>query len=228
MKKGMICYMCNNPAVSKEHVPARSFFPEDSKYRINLFTVMSCNVHNENTSDDDQYIRDVVVMSAFGSQLAEKQFNEKTLPYLSGWPSYLSLFVKEVLAVVYNNMETKAFSVDRQRFDRIMRKYAYAIFYKHFKKHWERKLIVLTDKLFYKDDASKQLYVDDYGELLQELKRDNWPPPNDVFLGSNQDIFKYVFIPEHGDENNMMLIMVFYNVFDVWIYADSVPCEPAL
>jgi len=220
--------MCTNETHSKEHVPAKGFFPEEERYRKNLITVRSCAEHNENTSKDDQYIRDVVVMSAFGSIIAEKQYINKTHPNLIQQPDYLKLFLVETLKVVLGGYTTTAFSIDRDRFNRTVRKYAYGIYYYKFKKHWRRKLTVVTDKLFEKNDTIMALNPDSNGIIIREIKRRFWPPPEGVLEGMNQDVFKYCFIPEDGSGDNTTLVMVFYDKFDVWVIAENNDCNPIL
>ena len=73
------CYICGLNAVSKEHTPARCYFPEESEYRKNLITVPSCTTHNEDTSKDDEYVRNLIAMSLGTNIIAYKQFIRKQL-----------------------------------------------------------------------------------------------------------------------------------------------------
>jgi len=55
------CYMCESEETSREHVPPRCLFPEKkdighSKYRNNLITVPSCDLHNSHKSKDDEFL----------------------------------------------------------------------------------------------------------------------------------------------------------------------------
>lgn len=55
------CYMCEQPATSREHVPPKCLFPESKDvggglYRKNLITVPSCDVHNMAKSRDDEFL----------------------------------------------------------------------------------------------------------------------------------------------------------------------------
>jgi len=52
MHKIRTCYWCGTPADSKEHVPPESFFKGTKK--LNLITVPSCRIHNENFNQLDQ------------------------------------------------------------------------------------------------------------------------------------------------------------------------------
>ena len=61
MEKVITCYMCGNPAITKEHVPPKCLFPEKKdigtdKYRLDLITVPSCEKHNNLKSDDDEFL----------------------------------------------------------------------------------------------------------------------------------------------------------------------------
>jgi hypothetical protein len=70
---GMIttCYMCDQPATSKEHVPPRCLFPKGQRDR--LITVPSCDTHNREKSQDDEYLRDVLNMTLQASHNAVSQ-----------------------------------------------------------------------------------------------------------------------------------------------------------
>lgn len=57
----MGCYYCGGEVTGKEHVPPRSFFPKGK--RQNLITVDSCDLHNQEKSKEDEYIRAVLLSS---------------------------------------------------------------------------------------------------------------------------------------------------------------------
>src|ERR1700735_2567636 len=65
------CYICEQIATSREHVPAQSFFPEGkdalngADLRRNLITVPSCDAHNQNKKKDDEYLW--IIISACSS-----------------------------------------------------------------------------------------------------------------------------------------------------------------
>lgn len=205
------CFMCDHERCSDEHVPAQCFFPKGSENRI---YVDSCAEHNELTGNDDQYVRDALVMVCFSNASAEKQF-QKTLRGFQRRPAYMMKFLEEVLNIATENFETKALKIERERLDRVMMKYAYALYYHEFGAHWNRKLAVLTDKLYEKNIDTHSLEFDEFGVMVQEMKSIGWPPPPEVeFIGANPDTFQYLFVDITGDK---ALIMIFYNIFDVWV-----------
>ncbi|HIC8861883.1 TPA: hypothetical protein ACW7Y0_002891 [Aeromonas hydrophila] len=52
------CYACEQTATSREHVPPKCLFPTELgvDFRKGLITVPSCNIHNGNKSDDDEFL----------------------------------------------------------------------------------------------------------------------------------------------------------------------------
>ena len=54
------CYMCDQPATGKEHVPPKCLFPEvkdvGENHRSQLITVPSCDTHNNSKSTDDEFL----------------------------------------------------------------------------------------------------------------------------------------------------------------------------
>ncbi|MGC7893659.1 hypothetical protein [Vibrio anguillarum] len=57
----MGCYYCGGEVTGVEHIPPRSFFPKGK--RDKLITVDSCNVHNQEKSHDDEYVRAIFLAS---------------------------------------------------------------------------------------------------------------------------------------------------------------------
>ena len=52
------CYACGSPTTSREHVPPKCLFPTELgvNLRKNLLTVPSCDKHNIQKSDDDEFL----------------------------------------------------------------------------------------------------------------------------------------------------------------------------
>ena len=86
---GKTCYICGQPATSDEHAPARCFFPKNK--RVNLTTVHSCSIHNEDTSKDDEYVRNIIAMSIDNNQVALNHFLQKCKKSFEKSPGLLQL-----------------------------------------------------------------------------------------------------------------------------------------
>jgi hypothetical protein len=79
----MNCYFqgCAKKGVTKEHIPPRSFFPENE--RMQLLTVKSCKEHNNAKSKDDIYALAQICMNASPNNRAREVWLDRVSPQLS-------------------------------------------------------------------------------------------------------------------------------------------------
>ncbi len=102
-----------------------------------------------------------------------------------------------------------------------MRKIAYATYFKKFGSPWNRELVVGTDFL-----RNSEMQADDFGLLIENARSVLETP---VFEGTNQEVFKYSFQQtESDDPNDKILVMKFYEGFEVWVFAQSETTGPKL
>lgn len=215
----MSCYICDKEKVSVEHAPPKSFFPSDM--RNNLITVDSCQVHNEDTSLDDEYVKNLITMLIDGNATAYKQFSEKTIKSFKRSPALLQSTTEKQHPVNFNGIQTVAFEIDRGRVDFVMRKIAYAIFYHKYNQRWLRKLIAATTYL-----KTPEFKNDEFGQLIEKIQKDH----TQLYEGDNPDVFKFAFIELDDNIYNKFLIMKFYDGFEIWMIPDeeSGDSEPEL
>lgn len=214
------CYLCGEEKCSVEHVPAKCFFPKESEYRQNLITVPSCKMHNEDTSKDDEYVRNIICLSIGNNAIAYKQFIEKVLKSFQKSSRLMSqtfqntqhLFVKEEQRI----KSTLAFQIDRERFDKVMKKIGYALYYHKYGKVWQRGLIVATEFLL--DENMQQ---DELGEMIKEFKPLLNTP---MFDGNNPKVFQYTF--GETDNEDVILWMRFYEGFEVFVIPNTETNQP--
>lgn len=204
------CYICGQEAKSKEHTPARCYFPEKSEYRKNLITVPSCKTHNEDTSKDDEYVRNLIAMSLGTNAVAYKQFLEKTIEGFKKSIGLLKATTGIKMNVSIGGAPSYAFQIDRGRFDKTMRKTAYALFYNEYKQPWNRELIVATRNLY-----TDKLQQDEFGALVADFERSF---PQNKFDGKNPQVFKYRFGDTNSEDiHDKILRMIFYEGFHIWL-----------
>lgn len=209
------CYLCGEEKYSMEHVPAKCFFPEGSEYRKELIKVPSCKMHNENTSKDDEYVRNFICMSIGTNTIAYKQFIDKVLKSFQHSPALKSQTFQKVQQVYI--MEEKqnikpvlTFQIDRERFDKVMKKIGYALYYHEYGKVWQHGLNIVTEFLL---DTNMQ--QGGFGKIIQEIK----PKLTPEFDGENPKVFQYKFRETKTDD--VILWMKFYEGFDVFIIPDA-------
>lgn len=219
------CYLCNEPKYSVEHTPAKCFFPKEN--RKDLITVPSCKKHNEDTSKDDEYVRNIICMHVENNNTAFRQFENKVLPSLVRSPA-LSEFIlhnaKSVLVQQQSNIQrTIALAIDRERFDKVMKKIAYALYYNEYGVIWKNGLKVETPCLLHSDIQLNALETRlktsffEYKEyLFCEYKKQSC-----TLNGKNPDIFRYRFEEKDKNGNIILLYMQFYEGFDVFILPEK-------
>lgn len=211
--------MCSGKKTSKEHVPARSFFPQEAEFRKNLITVPSCDLHNTNTSLDDEYVRNIIAMSFGNNNTAYRQFLDKVLKSLQESVGLMQATTGNNQSVTVNDVPTMALKIDTNRFNLVMRKIAYALYFHKFKKIWRRRLIVVTRHLHHED-----FKYDEMQKLIINAERDLRYP---TYSGHNPLVFRYYF-GESEDANLRILRLSFYEGFEVWICPGLEEAEPTL
>ncbi len=219
------CYLCNQTATSKEHVPPKCFFPTEAQYRKNLITVSSCHEHNIDTSSDDDYARDTIALSHGNNNLAHNKFLDKTYKSLIKSNKYFNEIINNPTRVyvkagpIYE--PSLRIEIDRERLDRTFKEIGYALFYKEFGRTWFSKLEIVTEFLYYKDltiDSGSQHFLD----IKNKLDLDD-------YKGNNPKVFTYCFYSvDSKNFNDKLLFLKFYEGFEVTIIAMDNCLKPEL
>jgi hypothetical protein len=212
------CYLCDDIKHSVEHAPPKGFFPKGM--RNNLITVPSCQIHNEETSSDDEYTRNIITMAIDNNQTSVDQFFEKSLKSIKRNKVASQQILDSLKDVNYHNIATKAFKIDRQRFDKTIRKIAYALYYKDFGDTWKKNLVVITNQ-FVNENLTGDNHIDIFNSLSTDLDALE-------FNGENPDVFKYSFVSNTEEGSDKGLFMLFYDGFPIWVIFDPDSNEPSL
>lgn len=213
----MPCYFCGEPSTSVEHAPAKSFFPRGN--REQLITVPSCTVHNEATSLDDEYVRNVIAMMIGNNGHALNHFLTTCIRSLKRSPALTKrttgvnrrVFLENIKNVGTGLQPSYMFQIERERIELVLRKISYALFYHKYGRPWERELLIGTEFL-----VTPDVQQDEIGELIRSAKSDpEYMEP--VYEGTNPEIFKYAFLPTEEDNDfEQILQMKFYEGFEAW------------
>lgn len=174
--------MCNELGMSVEHAPPKSFFPDG--HRNQLTTVPSCAVHNTATSDDDEYVRNILVTLAGSNELASGFLSDKVKRSFERSPKLLKRTFHNFVWTEYDGKKTAAFEMDVKRVERTMHKIAAALFYKQTGERiwWQTHCVI-------KQMVDQDLKGGDAGYLFNMMDEAN-PPWN----GTNSRVFKFRFI----------------------------------
>jgi len=222
----MSCYICGLPSKSQEHAPARCFFPK-GEVKGELTKVDSCTAHNEDTSKDDEYVRNIIAMTIGNNEVALSHFLNSCVKSFKRSPKLLSATTKVRKRVYYKEKgqeeikPTYAFQIDRNRIDFVMRKISYATYFKKYGIQWNRELIIGTEFL-----RQEGMDTDDFGLLIQSAKNVLDTP---IFEGTNPEVFKFSFLQTNSDDtNDQILVMTFYEGFEVWVFSQTGTIGPKL
>ncbi|MBK9402923.1 MAG: hypothetical protein IPN57_00095 [Ignavibacteria bacterium] len=162
---------------------------------------------------DDEYVRNVLTACIENNQTSNDHFLNKSLKSFQRNPGLAAEIRKSLKDAHFYKLNAKAFKVDRQRFDKVIRKIAYALFYKEFGFTWQRLLAVTTNQLKMSDMSKDHLGVlfESLTAALDKL----------LLKGQNPLIFQYAFIELSADKFEKALFMLFYEGFPFWIIPDK-------
>lgn len=217
IKSILTCYMCNSPKTSVEHVPPRALFPksEDSHgadLRKQLITVPSCDIHNSEKSQDDEYLMYALVFGIQNNPTASTQIKSKIARALSRNASVAKLMTKHHIPVQVENVttgireETIAIKIDmsrvKQAFDHIGR----ALYLHHYKSKWMGS--IQSIQLFMLDIGaeSSQEYNSSMASLYIDVEKLLSHEPS---YGENPEVFTYKTI-EIKQDTVMAMLLSFY------------------
>jgi hypothetical protein len=193
------CYRCGCPATSKEHVPAKAFFPKGLQQ--NLVTVSSCVRHNQNTSSDDEYVRNVIITCDQNNRLAYEIWKGKVKRSFIRSPK---LFFRQFKV---KHKDGSSYLYDRLRIDNVMKKIAFGLYFHKYRSIWKSEPVP-----FY-----LHIYFDDYKSDI-EIR---WPsfnqvPWTDSYEGANPNVFRYEFFDANiNGIDDRFLKITFYEGFTV-------------
>jgi len=214
------CYMCSEPATTREHVPPVCLFPEikDTRgidFRINLLTVPSCEDHNLKKTKDDEFL--LVALAGYVGNNYIGYFHSQTKVNRALRRKSKDFLTKQVMInardyeilgkngkkypVIYGNIDSK-------RFTRCFAQIARGLFYAEFLKVFEGECTIILGFIKYLDEDTNTLtkFLKHRFELenLEEEK------------GSNPHVFRYQFCKPDKD-GLIALRMIFYQGAEVYV-----------
>lgn len=221
----LTCFMCDQPAITRDHVPPLCFFPEEKdipkgkSYRQNLITVPACKDHNIKISKDDEYIWAVIAfhwqnhpdVQEYSVKKIRRAFerNERFFHLFFGGQNKHNFFV-------YNGETLVATTLDVSRFNKITKKIAYGIYYRHFDRKWIGEVVVHPRSLAIFLSRPNAIY-DEMNRVAESAR------PLCVFqprYGKNPEIFYYQ-IAQDAPVSSPIFRLVFYGGFEVLAFFHS-------
>lgn len=198
------CYFCGQPATSDEHFPPKTLFPKlkDSPnghdYRKQLYTVRSCDVHNNEKSKEDEYLLYVLVLSLPSNEVAKSQYLTTVRRAIDRRPKLLErLLLKTQEVVVHDSVSdelhtTLAIQPEERRLTAIFTGMAKALYFRERGMVWPGKVSVVVEFMLSMTDVALNERQRALEQNLNELLKDV------AHNGSNPDVFTYQFVEAEG------------------------------
>jgi hypothetical protein len=209
----LVCYACDAPANTREHAPAKSFFPK--RLRHDLLTVPSCTVHNNLQSLDVEYARCTISFQEGLNDVANEAFEDakRSFDHSPALTARIASMMKEQ----YVNLEKKpTLRFEIRRLDKVMIGIAQAAY---FNAHGVRAALNWHVSLPLHNAFSLQGGTDHWTmrrHILSSLKYNDLKEPG-----------AEVFVCEEAElaEGNVAYRLTFYGGFVVYVW--SGPFDPA-
>jgi len=206
--------MCDRLATTKEHVPAKCFFPKDGEtastgLRTNLVTVPSCDLHNSSKAKDDEYACLIVASSMDVNPVGATFSGKRIVRAVRKRPTLFGIF-RNPFPVQVGGKSTMGFEVDITRFHNYFDHTLRGVFYHHFKRKFLGDLKILTPTLVdvsSPNRAELNLYLREFVSLSAGFFRHR---PK---YGQHQEVFYYqVFnaVDEDPTDRRIVISLVFY------------------
>ncbi len=207
------CYMCDRVATTREHAPPLSFFPVGRREK--LITVPSCKTHNNDNSEDVEYVRNIVVTENHTNEVGREMFAAKVRrSYARGHKLRRSTF-RKIREVMVNGRETAVVQINETRFNPIIRAIAFALYFHDFGEKFQFRWMVYRATMLSEGQAFYDL-PDDFNPQARSLLRSI--PVAD--RNTNQpEVFRYGVVSVKDYE--IIYRLMFYGGVD--IYALGLP-----
>ncbi|MCA1202884.1 hypothetical protein [Priestia flexa] len=214
------CYWCEKEAVSMEHVPPRCLFPEDKDvkhifnktYREHLITVPSCDEHNLQKSNLDEYLMVTLSGKVGNNGLAYIQTLTKIERSRKRNSKLLDIEKGETIYIKDKEFPVLWVNVDTQKLNYSFESIARGLYYHENNTSFKGRITIVS-KLFNHPDDSNGTEFNIRASKLIESERMHW---NTEVKGTNKEVFSYQFSPIDGFKTQT-LALNFFEGIDIYI-----------
>jgi hypothetical protein len=176
----------------------------------------SRDTHNSKKSEDDEFLRAVIVMmAAQHSQIGRVQFFGKFIRAVRRTPHAYRSFFEDHGTVAMRTQH--AMRIDRARFDHCVGHLARALFFHTFGTKWLFPITSASPNFF--SGVSGDSVVPD-SRTVEAVTATRQVLGAEPVLGDNPDVFKYR-LRYDANEDAYIFAAVFYDVFEVFSYSSG-------
>ena len=215
------CYMCEERATSREHVPPKCIFPEAATYgkdvRRNLISVPSCDLHNQHKSELDLALRAVLTMAIGANRAGRHQFFEKNLSRLKKSRRLFEGLIEGKGSL--NDGTAQAVRICRSKFDASIDHMVRGLYFHTYERRWLREIRIFSPMFYDGIENGKMVENEDVSNIMPTVRTILGSAP---VKGENPGVFKYRVV-DSGDGDAFAMAAMFYEAFEV--FAVSVSTE---
>lgn len=199
------CYMCDQTAVSDEHVPPKCLFPKAKdlpsgvNLRTGLIKVRSCAEHNSEKSSEDQYFLNVITSIDGINDVGREHYRRQIRRQNERNPSILARFADRAIEI--NNRLAHKIEIDR--LDLFVKHMACGLYFAHFGNRWHGELGWVPEFL------SRITDLDPEAERarLTLVEQSDLEFKNVPYNGAHPQVFAYQVL---GDKEQSKMRLHFY------------------
>lgn len=201
------CYACTKLSVSREHIPAKSFFPVG--FRNNMITVPSCKKHNQDNSDENEYVRNIITTCFQGNSYAYEQFSAKSLKSIARNKRLINKTFGKSEQIYLNGEITGSIIIDEKVFKKIYGLLGLGLYYHDYKKRFNHRFDIHPASMLFDKSATEE-QKNNYNNFLHMLSKVLYEP----MPCCNPDIFSYY---RYVEKESIIYKTVFYQGFVVYL-----------
>lgn len=216
------CYFCGQPKTSLEHAPPKCIFPaqkdaNNKDHRKNLIKVPSCDIHNTEKSEDDEYLMMVLALYFQNNQVASNQIKTKITRAWKKTPNKAIKLLKNFRSVDIDGKKLFTFELDTHRFQQCLELTAHALYFHNYGIRIIEPYKLISAPMF-------EINVDEVPLEVNKARISVLKMASELFqdaprLGENQEVFWYQLTPEL--DGRYVVRMCFYEAFPVVLMASS-------
>jgi hypothetical protein len=200
---GQKCFMCDDLANTGDHIPPKGFFPLSLRKHTdyNPLKVPACNLHNNISKLDDEYVRLILATGSPENQHAKSLFSERIIPRAketSGSKLMLAIYRKMQPTLFRHSSGIITmgylFEANKTRMQNVFKKIAYGLYWHH----------------------NGHRVPDDYEVSLHCYNREI-PEKQIIAICSypilsigHPEVFEYRYAEIDNDKNKIYIAMMFY------------------
>ena len=215
-KKSQTCYRCAAPATTKEHTPPRCFFPKGRDLNLQLKTVPSCTVHNNDKSGDDQFLlAHICLNTSIGVGLPREIFQRSISPHLNRSFKFKESIAKDA---THFTDGTAHYRVDVDRFDNFFNHLCWALYFDRYKLPFDDSAHSISHTYF-------SLHTEDPHELrvrgmlagMIDSFRQNYNDHISHYEAAKvaESVYANQIVDPIGPGGSITIIHTFYGIFEV-------------